>query len=285
VENESFKSEISMINYNGNLIPSGSASLEVSNRGFQYGDGIFETIIFRKKEIMFLNEHWERISESVNDLKLNFPFTKEDLENTLLELLEVNGLMGQSARMKLYIWRKAGGLYTPEHFDSEFLLTADQAQRKKILKFDKVGLADTISLQKTAFSHLKTISALPYVMAGIEKKERGLEEVLLLDQDGYVAEASSSNLYFLDLSKRTIYTPSLYTGCINGVSRRYLFKNANQFDLEIKEVLWLPEDLISDKLSIFTINVAGVNCIQKIYTTKMGDCTEGLKLFEEIFRW
>ncbi|WKK78475.2 aminotransferase class IV [Marivirga salinae] len=274
-----------MINYNGNLIPSGSASLEVSNRGFQYGDGIFETIIFRKKEIMFLNEHWERISESVNDLKLNFPFTKKDLEKTLLELLEVNGLMGQSARMKLYIWRKAGGLYAPDHFDAEFLLTADQAQRKKVLKFEKVGLADSIFLQKTAFSHLKTISALPYVMAGIEKKERGLEEIILLDQDGYVAEASSSNLYFLDLGNRTIYTPSLHTGCINGVIRRFLFKNAKQFDLEIKEVLWLPEDLISDKLSIFTINVAGVNCIQKIYTTKMRDCTEGLKLLEEIFRW
>lgn len=204
-----------MINYNGSLIPSGSASLEVSNRGFQYGDGIFETIIFRKKEIMFLDEHWERISEGIMDLKLNFPFTKKDFQRTLLELLEVNGLMGQSARMKFYIWRKAGGLYTPDHFDAEFLLTADQAQRKKILKFDKVGFADTIFLQKTAFSHLKTISALPYVMAGIEKKERGLEEIILLDQDGYVAEASSSNLYFLDLNNRTIYTPSLQTGCVN----------------------------------------------------------------------
>ncbi|WP_375578236.1 aminotransferase class IV [Marivirga tractuosa] len=274
-----------MINYNGNLTPSGSASLEVSNRGFQFGDGIFETIIFRKKEIMFLNEHWERISESVNDLKLNFPFTKKDLENTLLELLEVNGLMGQSARMKLYIWRKAGGLYTPDHFDAEFLLTADQAERKKIRKFDKVGLADTIFLQKTAFSHLKTISALPYVMAGIEKKKRGLEEIILLDQDGYVAEASSSNLYLLNLENRTIYTPSLQTGCINGVSRRYLFKNAKKFDMEIKEVLWLPEELISNKLSIFTINVAGVNSIQKIYKTKMGDGSEGLKLLEEIFKW
>ncbi len=274
-----------MINYNGSLIPSGSASLEVSNRGFQYGDGIFETIIFRKKEIMFLDEHWERISEGIMDLKLNFPFAKKDFQRTLLELLEVNGLMGQSARMKFYIWRKAGGLYTPEHNDAEFLLTADQAQRKKILKFDKVGIADTIFLQKTAFSHLKTISALPYVMAGIEKKERGLEEVLLLDQDGYVAEASSSNLYFLDLSNRIIYTPSLQTGCINGVSRRYLFKNAKQFDLEIKEVLWLPEELISDKISVYTINVAGVNCIQKIYKTKLRDCTEGLKLLEEIFKW
>lgn len=274
-----------MINYNGNLIPSGSECLEVSNRGFQYGDGIFETMIFRKKEIMFLNEHWERIFEGVNTLKLDLPFTKDRLKIILFELLEVNGLMGHSARMKLYIWRKKGGLYAPDYSDAEFLLTAEQSQRKKIQKFDKVGLADTVFLQKTAFSHLKTISALPYVMAGIEKKERGLEEVFLLDQDGYVAEASSSNLYFLNLSNRIIYTPSLQTGCINGVSRRYLFKNARQFDLEIKEVLWLPEELISEKLSIFTINVAGVNCIQKIYSTKMADCTEGLKLLEEIFRW
>ena len=69
------------------------------------------------------------------------------------------------------------------------------------------------------------------------------------------------------------------------MSRRYLFKNAKQFDLEIKEVLWLPEELISDKISVYTINVAGVNCIQKIYKTKLRDCTEGLKLLEEIFKW
>ncbi|WKV11005.1 aminotransferase class IV [Marivirga harenae] len=274
-----------MIDYNGKLTRSDSVALEVSNRGFQYGDGIFETIIYRKKEIMFLDEHWERISEGVNGLKLNISFTKEEFKNTVLELLEVNGLIGLSARIKLYIWRKSGGLYTPEQSNAEYLLTSEQAQKKKIVQFEKVGIADSIYLQETAFSHLKTISALPYVMAGIEKKERGLEELFLLNQDGFLAEASSSNLYFLNLEKRTIYTPSLETGCINGVSRRFLFKNAKHFGLEIKEVLWMPEELISDKLSIFTINVAGVNCIQKIYMTKMGDCTEGLKLFKEIFKW
>ncbi|WP_296618268.1 aminotransferase class IV [Marivirga sp.] len=273
-----------MINYNGNLIPSGSASLEVSNRGFQYGDGIFETIIFRKKEIMFLNEHWERILEGVNDLKMKLPFTKEELKIILFDLLEVNGLMGQSARMKLYIWRKTGGLYAPENLETEFLLTSEPSQRKKIQKFEKVGIAHTLYLQKTAFSHLKTISALPYVMAGVEKKERKLEEIILLDQDGFVAEASSSNIYFLDIENRKIYTPSLQCGCINGVSRRYLFKHAKRFDLEVQEVIWRPEEL-SSNLSIFTINVAGVNCIQKIYEIKMGDGSEGIKLLEEIFKW
>lgn len=285
MDNGSFKSEISMINYKGKLTSSGSASLKISNRGFQYGDGIFETIFFRKNEVKFFNEHWERISESANDLKLDLSFSKEDFKNSLLNLLEANGLMELTARIKLYIWRKAGGLYTPKHSKAEFLLTVEQIEKKKIQKFDKVGFADTVFLQKTPFSHLKTISALPYVMAGIEKKERELDEILLLDQDGFLAEASSSNLYFLNIEKRTVFTPSLQTGCINGVSRRYLFKNAKQFDLKIEEVLWFPEELEANNLSVFTINVAGINCIQKIYTTKMGDATEGLKLLQDIFKW
>ncbi|HET8861344.1 aminotransferase class IV [Marivirga sp.] len=273
-----------MINYNSNLIPSGSGSLEVSNRGFQYGDGIFETIIFRKKEIMFLNEHWERILDGVNGLKMKLPFTKEELETILYDLLEVNGLLGQSARMKLYIWRKTGGLYAPEHFEAEFLLTSEQSQRKKIQKFEKVGIANTVFLQKTNFSHLKTISALPYIMAGIEKKQRNLEELLLLSQEGFIGEASSSNVYFLDMENKKIYTPSLENGCVNGVSRRYLFKSAEKFNLDVEEVMWKPEDLKSN-LSAFTINVAGINCIQKIEKRKMGDGTEGLRLLEQIFRW
>ncbi|SMG07754.1 branched-chain amino acid aminotransferase [Marivirga sericea] len=273
-----------MINYNGNLIPSGSETLEVSNRAFQYGDGIFETIIFRKKEIMFFNEHWERILEGLACLKINLPFKKEALKNTLLDLLDVNGLMRQSARMKLYIWRKPGGLYAPEQQDAQFLVTAEQSQRKKIQKFDRVGIAKTVFLQNSAFSHLKTLSALPYVIAGLEKQERKFEELILLSQDGFIAEASSSNIYFFNLEKRTIYTPSLKNGCINGVSRRHLLKSADKFDLKVQEIMWKLEDLTAD-LSVFTINVAGINCIQKIEMKKMQEGTEGIRILEEIFKW
>jgi branched-chain amino acid aminotransferase/4-amino-4-deoxychorismate lyase len=273
-----------MINYNGNLIPSGSETLEVSNRAFQYGDGIFETIFFRKKEIMFLNEHWERVLEGVDALKMSLAFTKEELENALLDLLEVNGLMKQSARLKLYIWRKSGGLYAPENHNTQFLLTAEQSQRKKSQKFENVGLAKTVFLQRTAFSHLKTLSALNYVLAGIEKRERNFQELLLLTKDGFIAEASSSNIYFFDLEKRKIYTPSLENGCVNGVSRRHLFRIADTFDLKVQEVNWKVEDLNS-RLSIFTINVAGINCIEKIENRKMSDGAEGLRILEDVFKW
>jgi branched-chain amino acid aminotransferase/4-amino-4-deoxychorismate lyase len=273
-----------MINYNGSLIPSASGTLDVSSRAFQYGDGIFETIIFRKKEIMFFNEHWERILEGLDGLRMNLPFKKEELENTLFDLLNVNDLMDQSARMKLYIWRTPGGLYAPSQQDAEFLITAEHSQRKKIQNFSKVGIANTVFLQKTAFSHLKTLSALPYVLAGMEKTERKLEELILISLDGFIAEASSSNIYFFDLEKKIIYTPSLENGCINGVSRRHLLKSADNFNLEVREVSWKVEDLSSD-LSVFTVNVAGINCIQKIENRKMRDGAEGIRILKDIFKW
>lgn len=273
-----------MINYNGKLTPSYSVSLDISNRAFQYGDGIFESIIYNGNKIKFQEEHWERIIEGVKGLKMEISFTKSEFEEMQLNLLEANNLIGHYARMKLIIWRKTGGLYAPTESEAEFILMAQKTEKRELQKLQKVGLAHSVFLQKSAYSHLKTISTLPYVLAGIEKKERELEELILTNEDGYIAEASSSNIYFLDYENRVIYTPNLNTGCVNGVSRRYLFNNAVKFDLNIEEVKWKPEELNSG-LSVFTINVAGVNCIQKIYTTKMGDCTEGLKLLKEIFRW
>lgn len=280
----SFKSNIAMINYKGKLTSSDSMGFDISNRGFQYGDGIFETIIFRKNQIMFQNEHWERISEGLEVLKMNQPFTKSEFLDKQMELLKVNDLLGDSARIKLYIWRSTGGLYTPNNSQAEYLLTADRTEEKVLQYFSKVGIAREVFLQRTAFSHLKTISALNYVMAGIEKKERDLEELVLLNHDGFIAEASASNIYFFDSRQKIIYTPSLESGCINGVSRRFIFKNVQNLGWNVEEVMWKIDDLRSD-LSVFTINVAGANAIQKIEGKEMAVGEAEFKMLNEMFNW
>lgn len=280
----SFKSNIIMINYNGDLIASESAVLGVSNRAFQYGDGVFETIISKNGMIKFQNEHWDRIVQGVNVLKMDMPFSKDQFLEILLNLLGANDLLGQYARLKLYIWRAAGGLYTPTAVQSEYLLTAEGTNKKIMGSFHKVAVAQTVYLQKTAFSHLKTISALSYVLAGIEKEERKLDELILLNQQGFIAEASSSNIYFFDERQNTIYTPSLDSGCIDGVSRRFLLKHAARIGLDIQEILWKPEE-VSDQLSVFTLNVAGVNRILKIGDRLMGDNEQLYERLEELFQW
>ena len=248
-----------MINYNGKLTPSYSVSLDISNRAFQYGDGIFESIIYNGNKIKFQEEHWERIIEGVKGLKMEISFTKSEFEEMQLNLLEANNLIGHYARMKLIIWRKTGGLYAPTESEAEFILMAQKTEKRELQKLQKVGLAHSVFLQKSAYSHLKTISTLPYVLAGIEKKERELEELILTNEDGYIAEASSSNIYFLDYENRVIYTPNLNTGCVNGVSRRYLFNNAVKFDLnsteEIKNLTKREIDILRKAGAIRIISV------------------------------
>jgi branched-subunit amino acid aminotransferase/4-amino-4-deoxychorismate lyase len=133
---------------------------------------------------------------------------------------------------------------------------------------------------------IKNRSRIHYLMANIETSNYAGKDnwALLVDQDGFIAEASSSNIYFFDLEKRMIYTPSLENGCVNGVSRRHLFRIADTFDLKVQEVNWKVEDLNS-RLSIFTINVAGINCIEKIENRKMSDGAEGLRILEDVFKW
>jgi len=278
----SFKSEITMINYNGKLSSSNSVTSVLQNRGFQYGDGIFETIIINTGQMKFEIEHWERITEGVEALRMEMPLTAEQFAQMQLNLLSANHLLNQYARMKLYIWRKAGGLYTPTASKADFMITVEQTEKKLARKFYKVGVSRTVQLHRTYFSHLKTLSALPYVMAGIEKKERNLDELLILNTEGIIAEASASNICFFDSSKQTIYTPSLKSGCVNGVCRRYLFKNAKQYDYKIEEVMWKPEDL-NTELFVFTINVAGINQILKIDDVEMKENQNMLKTFESIF--
>ena len=273
-----------MINYNGNLINDDSASLEILNRGFQYGDGIFETIIFRNNNIRFKVEHWERVAESLAVLKIELPFNMEQFFSNLEGIVRANDLEDKKARLKLYIWRKTGGLYCPNNSDSEFLLTAAEAENNETQSLGKVAFGKTVFLQKSIFSEIKTLSALPYVMAGIEKKERKLDELILLSQHGFIAEASASNIYFFDAEKKMIYTPSLESGCVNGVTRRYLFKNAKRFRLNIQEVMWKPEDLLTN-LAVFTVNVAGINSIDKVEDRKMEDAQKGFNILREIFDW
>ena len=270
-----------MINYNGSLIPSLSAPLEIHNRGFQYGDGIFETIIIENGVIRFFDEHWERLLNGVQLLKLELSFDKSKLLEMIQQLQLENKLLHKNVRAKLLVWRKAGGLYMPLESQSEFCLVMQDFQRKSVQYFSKVEISNRVQLYKSQWSHMKTISAFPYIMAGIEKNERQLEELILLNQDGFIAEASASNIYFFDVGKKILYTPSLESACINGVSRRFLFKNAVTKNIKVEEVMWQVADIKANFL-VFAINVAGLNQITNIGSMQFEKNPAGLELIHAI---
>jgi 4-amino-4-deoxychorismate lyase len=252
--------------YNNQIIPENSFIISPGNRAFCYGDGLFETMIFREREILYLNDHLLRLSEGLKQLDIELPPTlsKESIVEKVAELADKNNLH-HNARIKLQVWRKEGGLVTPEFSDAEFMITISELKKPQEVK--KIAFVSTdIKLHFGNLSKCKTLNFLPYILAGIEKKKRNADEIILTDQKGNIAEASSSNIFWC--KSDTLYTPSLETGCIEGVMRKQIIKFCDSENIKVIEGFFSLSELQTAEL-VFTSNVSGLSLIENLNEKKI----------------
>ena len=171
----------------------------MKNRSFLYGDGLFETIRVSEGRALYLKAHFERLTKGLQVLQMqstNQPLTYQQFK----EIIE--GFIAQQATANLRIrstfFRQDGGRYTPQqhsfdyHLEATPLPTAAYPVAPTSLT---IGLSQQVRLSTDALSALKTTSALPYVLAGLEKKQQGWDDCLLLNHQGYIAEAIAANVF------------------------------------------------------------------------------------------
>lgn len=247
-----------LVFFNHRLVTATDAHLSPGNRAFSYGDGIFETMIVRRGTCTLLPYHFRRLEKGAAILKMELAFDEQKLESYIWQLATENP--HSLLRMRLQLWRREGGLYTPEQTESEFLLTAGPFETPSYTK-EKVGFAKTIKLAYSAWSGLKTMSALPYVLAGLEKKERQLDDLILTDTNGHVAECTSANLFWFKNGRWN--TPKLESGCVAGVMRAYLLDQMRKKQIPVQEVLLPHEELVEADMLIAS-NVTGLYSIRKL---------------------
>ena len=250
-----------------------------NNRAFRYGDGLFETMRLEQGHIQWLASHWERLRGGMMLLELPLParFTPEYLEDAAQELAESNGL-GNSARLRLQVWRGGEGLYTPVASQTEFLLeaTALTDAAVPVLK-NRVFFAETVQLAASPLSPFKTVSALPYVLAGLERQRRGADELILGDNRGYVSEATASNLFWWQSG--SLFTPSLASGCVAGVRREQILRRAAALQIPVAEGLYAKAELLTAEAA-FTCNVLAIGLLTQIENTPLHPAALPAGLFE-----
>ena len=249
--------------YNSDILTERDFHLSLTDRAFQYGDGLFETIRYEFDQVWFWPDHFDRLSAGMMALHLSQPpeFTAETIYNRIFQLLTVNELTQQPARIKIQVWRQSGGLYIPTNTNTNVLITAQSGRSFSITEKASVGIYDTFRLFPSPVSAFKTLNALPYVLAGLHKQQHELDDVILLDTNGNVAECLASNLFWF--TNQTLYTPSLQTGCINGIIRRQLLRLAPESGLTVAEGVYRPEAL-SQADSIFCANVMGIQWLRRV---------------------
>ncbi len=251
------------INYNGTVVPQDMAILDVDSRAFRYGDGIFETMLWKDGDIRFLDLHLERLQESLSMLHFDDAdqFNPFFIRSKVEELLRKNSMVGQQARVRLIVFRQGGGLYSPESNKAAYILQVDR--KPETLRDKKTGLIiDIYTEYKKAYSELSKIksnNALIYVMAGLFKKKNAFDEVLILNQSGNLCEALASNIFIY--YDKVLYTPALSEGCIAGVMRRVVMDMAQEQGIEVVEAEIKP-DIVKVADEIFCTNaVEGIQWV------------------------
>lgn len=231
------------------------------NRGFLFGDGLFETMIYCDGKLRFGGYHYERLLEGCRKLIL------EVYELSTIDMIENELVMRFGSeialRVRWNVFRGGEGKYTPESNILSESLQIQVFQPSPMIK-QKAYFSDSIIVPKSPWSHCKTLSALTYVMANIERKNLAVDEVILCNSEGYVSEAGSSNIFWI--KERMFFTPSLKCSCIAGVGRRVLIEKLQALGIGIVEGEFLPKDILEADF-VFTTNVTGVSFIAQIGET------------------
>lgn len=223
------------------------------NRAMNFGDGLFETMVFDGEKIRFFGYHLERLQLGMGILKLaGFSPGFSKLEDWIRERF-----MGQRLRIRWNIFRIGAGKYTPESNDTVQTLHIQDFVPAAPTKTQS-AFSEEVVLYPYPWSNCKTLNALPYVMAAQERKERKLDELILLDHKGKVAEASASNIFWRKGKK--VFTPSLDCGCIAGVGRRAILDKIPRW---ITQGAFGSNELLGAE-QVWVTNATGISYLEKI---------------------
>ena len=248
-----------MLLLNNALLP--AAALPLPNRGLAFGDGFFETLIFAGGHLRYAAGHLARMQQATAALYLTLPTplaTPEALVATLAGLAQACHL--PAARLRLHVWRAGGGRYTPPSPAAEWLATAEPfaPDDSPVARADFAR--DTHSIP-SPLSFCKGPQAWLYVRAAHERQQRGLDELLLCDAAGHVAEAGAAAIFWG--KDDVLYTPALASGCVAGVRRAEVLRAAQAQGLACREGLFRPAELLAAD-TVFTANVAAVRVVQQL---------------------
>ena len=250
------------VDFNGVLKLSEDAHLSVQNRGYQYGDAVFETIKVLNKVILFWEDHYLRLMASMRIMRMEIPmnFTMEFLEERALALIDKNLLNQKDVRLKIIVHRKTGGFYTPVHSEVEYTIFAQEIRSNVGMVANdsyEVGLYRDHYIAPDLLSTLKSNNKLLNILGSIFAKENGFANCLLLNTHKMVVESLNANVFLV--KDNTIKTPPLSDGCLNGVMRLQILKMIKKnTDYTTEEASISPFELQKADEMFLTNSISGI---------------------------
>lgn len=271
------------VSVNGMLLPAESAHLSAFDRGFQLGDGVFETLRARGGRVTELAEHLARLRTSAAGLGFDLPagFERWMLAG-IAELLAAEGLGGPNGDASIRITVSRGtffgrGLLPPDEEPRPTIVLQawpvtppppDHLERGLHLVSSSVRRDPSNPL-----AALKTTSRADYVYARLEARRAGADDALFLTVDGVLSEATSANVFLV--RGRELATPALACAILPGTTRSWILGWARGAGLETNEGRLTPKDLAAADEAFLCSSVAGILPVTRFDGAAIGSGAPG----------
>ena len=266
-----------LIYIDGEFLPKAEAKVSVFDHGLLYGDGVFEGIRSYNSRVFKLDEHLERLYDSAKSIMLQIPIPIETMKETVLETLRRNHL--REAYIRLVVTRGVGDLgLDPDKCPTPSIIIIADKITLYPQKFYEDGLEIvTVSVRRNYSEainpRIKSLNYLNNILAKIEGKQSGAEEVLMLNAEGYVVECSGDNIFWV--KNEVLVTPPVHIGILEGVTRNSVIDLARDAGMQVEERVFTRHDLYIADECFLTGTAAEVIPVVKIDRRAIGDGQPG----------
>ena len=230
-----------MINYNGEIQQT-SPALSAKNRGFLYGDGVFELVKYVEGTIFFWEEHYLRLMATMRIARMEIPsnFTLEFLEAEIIKTIQANSLASKAVWVRITITRKGGISLTPEENEIDYCIDIEGITN---LFYQNLKIPYEVELFKDYYTQADLLGTLNItgrmlqIVGSVFARENDYQNCILLNTHKNTVSFLDGNLFLVQGDK--ILTPPLSEGAPNGITRKKLIEaiqKTSDFSLEERPI-------------------------------------------------
>ncbi|SJZ81509.1 branched-chain-amino-acid transaminase [Selenihalanaerobacter shriftii] len=274
------------VNINKEIIPLEEARISPLDRGYLYGDGIFETMRSYGSKVFKLNEHLDRLYSSAQAILMEIPWRQEELAIEIKRTLEANDLSESDAYIRISLSRgEAGiGINPADAKEPTLMIITKPLSPPDPKLYEKGWEVVTVPTRRsqieTVNPRIKSCNFLNSILAKAEAKMVGADDGIMLNQKGFVTEGTVSNLFLV--KDGILKTPPKSAGILAGITRKLVIELGLELELKVKEENLTRHDFYTADEAFATVTSVEIIPIVKMDNRLIGDGKPG-PITREIF--
>jgi D-alanine transaminase len=254
---------------NGSYVPHNQATVHIEDRGFQFADGIYEVVACINGKMTDERGHLDRLERSLDELGIEMPVTRRSLQFIIREMVRRNKLKNANVYIQVTRGVAKRDFPFPADVPASIVLTARNFQFDNNKNVEKGISAMTVADIRWKRRDIKTTMLLAQVLAKQEALDGGAYDAWMVDDEGFVTEASSSNAWIVTKDGKLV-TRNASTSILRGVTRTAFEKICSDLQMKIEERAFTPEEAYEAQEAFNTSAVALVVPVIMLDGKKIG---------------